>query len=389
VILEHVNDAEAFRASVRDWLARVLPRRPGSGDSDDDFATVQRWWMTELNKVGLGTPHWPAEYGGVDLDQRLRAILAEEFARCDAPSLAMFVISLNHVPATLLAWGSEYQKKTYMPEVANGQIWCQGFSEPNAGSDLASLRTRAERRGDHYVVNGQKIWSSYSMYASRAILLARTDPTAAKHAGISYFLLDMKAPGVEVRPIRQINGKAKFGEIFLTDVRIPVEERVGEEGQGWAVAQTTLSAERGLLSFELAERLHNVMERFLRDSVNAQAGWLEDHELRRRYVRLFGRLQALRGLMRDALLKEPEGATQALIASVTLKVVFSEVRKEIGELLIDTGRPDGHLVGDTSDDLASGAMFVYLTSFAFMLGGGTNEIMRNIVAERGLNMPRG
>jgi alkylation response protein AidB-like acyl-CoA dehydrogenase len=385
VILEHVDNAQAFRASVRDWLGRVLPRQPRS----DDFAAVQRWWMTELNKVGLGTPHWPAQYGGVDLSQRLRAILAEEFARSDAPPLAMFVISLNHVPATLLSWGSEYQKKTYLPEVANGQIWCQAFSEPNAGSDLASLRTRAERRGDHYVVNGQKIWSSYSMYASRAILLARTDPAAAKHAGISYFLLDMKSPGVEVRPIRQINGKAKFSEIFLTDVRIPVRERVGEEGQGWAVAQTTLSAERGLLSFELAERLHNVMERFHRDSVNAQAGWLEDHELRRRYVRLFGRLQALRGLMRDALLKEPEEATQGLIASVTLKVIFSEVRKEIGELLIDTGRSDGYLVGDTSDDLASGAMFVYLTSFAFMLGGGTNEIMRNIVAERGLNMPRG
>jgi alkylation response protein AidB-like acyl-CoA dehydrogenase len=227
------------------------------------------------------------------------------------------------------------------------------------------------------------------MYASRAILLARTDPAAAKHAGISYFLLDMKAPGVEVRPIRQINGKAKFGEIFLTDVRIPVEERVGEEGQGWAVAQTTLSAERGLLSFELAERLHNVMERFLRDSVNAQTGWLQDHELRRKFVRLFGRLQAVRGLMRDMLFKEADGPAQGLTASATLKVLFSEVRKEIGELLIDAGRTDAYLVGDTGDDLGGGGMFVYLTSFAFLIGGGTNEIMRNIIAERGLNMPRG
>jgi len=390
MILEHMHDEAKFREAVRAWLPQVLATQPMKGASGDQrYEPIQRWWVGELNKVGLGTPHWPSAYGGVGLSLRLQTILAEEYARADAPALPMMQISLNHIPATLMHWGSEYQKRRYLPEVAKGVVWCQGFSEPGAGSDLASLRTRAENRGDHYLVNGQKIWSSYSMYAERAILLTRTDPTAAKHAGITYFLLDVKAPGVEVRPIKTANGRAKFAEIFLTDVRIPIEERVGEEGQGWAVAQTTLAAERGMYSFEQAERFRYAMERVHRDSVAAGLAWTREPELRRRFIQLFGRMQAIRGLLRDLLFSGHEG-TAAMLAAASLKVLSCTLRKDYGAFLTDAFGPQGQIEhDDDSDEIVSGGMFVYLSGFGAMMGGGTNEIMRNIIAERGLGMPKG
>jgi alkylation response protein AidB-like acyl-CoA dehydrogenase len=388
VILDHVGDETAFRAATRDWLARVLPQRPPATDAKEDFETVSRWWMGELNKEGLGTPHWPKQYGGVDMSVRYQAILAEEFARAGSPPLTMYQISLNHVPATLMGWGTEDQKRRYLPGVANGDVWCQGFSEPGAGSDLASLRTRAEHRGDHYLINGQKIWTSSSMYADRAILLARTDPDSPKHAGISYFLMDMKAPGVDVRPIRQINGRAKFAEVFLTDVRIPVEDRIGEEGQGWAVAQTTLAAERGLLSFEVAERVRYEMEGFHRDSVAEGRDWLQEPDLGRTYLKLFGRLQSIRNLMRDMLFATDHNVKPDQIMPASLKVLFSILRKDWGEFLCEAMGPDS-IFESAADGEAGDPQFVYLSAFSLMIGGGTNEIMRNIIAERGLNMPKG
>jgi alkylation response protein AidB-like acyl-CoA dehydrogenase len=392
VILDHVNDEMAFRATIQAWLAKVLPEcpKPAPGQSHDSmYEPISRWWMGEMNKQNLGTPHWPKEYGGVDLTVRHQAILAEEFARADAPSLGMFQISLNHIPATLMAWGSEYQKRKYLPGVSNGVVWCQGFSEPGAGSDLASLRTRAENRGDHYLINGQKIWSSYSMYASQAILLARTDPTAAKHAGISFFLMDMKAPGVEVRPIRQLNGKSKFTELFLADVKIPIEDRIGEEGQGWSVAQTTLSAERGLLSFEAAERMRYAMEKFQRESLAQGLAWTQEPELTRKFMRLFGRIQAIRSLMRDMLFAEHADNSGAAIKSAGIKVLFSTLRRDFGEFMSEALGSAAVLEDGTGDDLAGGSQYVYLSAFSLMIGGGTNEIMRNIISERGLGMPKG
>jgi alkylation response protein AidB-like acyl-CoA dehydrogenase len=390
LILQHVNNEPKFRAALREWLKGVLPKRPTTGAADELYEPTAYWWMSELNKVGLGTPHWPKEYGGVDLSVRLQAVLVEEFARADTPTLSMFRISLNHIPATLLAWGTEAQKRKYLPGVANGDVWCQGFSEPGAGSDLASLRCRAEFKGDHYLINGQKTWSSYSMYAQKCILLARTDPTAAKHAGISFFLLDMKAPGVDLRPIRRINGKAMFAELFLTDVKIPVEERVGEEGQGWSVSQTTLSAERGLLFFEEAERRRYFLEQFLKRSVAENADWLKEPELQRQYMKLFGRVQSLRALMRDSLFAEEGSPAHSGIVSAGLKVLFSTLGRDIGAFLMEAAGPAGTLAWDDDfDELSSSPAFVYMTSVGVMIAGGTNDIMRNIISERGLGMPKG
>ena len=223
-ILDAQHDLPAFRLAIRDWLAEVLPpdwKARMVRASSEEYVAFQRWWMAERSKVGLAIPHWPKEYGGAGLTLRHLVAIADEMARVDAPQARIFTISLIHMPGTLLPHGTEEQKRRYLPGVAKGELWCQGFSEPNSGSDLASLRTRAVRDGDHYVINGQKIWSSSSMYADHCLLLTRTDPTAQKHRGITYFIMDMHAPGVEVRPIRQANGRSEFGELFLTDVRFP------------------------------------------------------------------------------------------------------------------------------------------------------------------------
>ncbi len=393
MILDHIDDPERFRTELRNWLTGVLPHRPEPDEGEnylDYEGRLQEWWLTQLRTENLATPHWPKEYGGVDLDLPLRAIMVEEFVRMEAPPATRYQISFGHLPATLLPWGSEEQKKKYLPEISErGEIWCQGFSEPGAGSDLANLRTRADRDGDHYVLNGQKIWSSFSLFARRAIVLARTDSKAAKHAGITFFLLDLKTPGVEVRPIRQANGSFKFGEVFMTDVRVPVEDRVGEEGMGWKIAQSTLASERGLFWFEATERLYYHLGHLLEQAVAADAAWLDDPSMCRRYADLRARGQGLRLILREMMFGETEDQAAALITTASLKVSFSVFRKDLGQFLVDCRGPDAYQIGDTSDDLRGGAMHVYLTSFSAMFGGGTNEIMRNIIAERGLGLPKG
>lgn len=389
--IARIKDRAAFRAAIREWIATTQPYdgsfEPGREDENREIA-IQRWWMKKRAEVGLAIPHWPKEFGGEDLDMGLQAVMMEEFARGRCPSQHLYIVSLNHIPATLMEWGTPEQRARYMPGVAAGEVWCQGFSEPGAGSDLAALRTRAENRGDHYLINGQKIWSSYSMYARRCILLARTDPDSQRHAGISFFVMDMDTPGVEVRPIRQANGQAKFGEIFLTDVVIPKENLVGEEGGGWAIAQTTLAAERGLPSLEQAERLRYFVEDVLDDAVRADAPWLRDDELRREFVALFGRLQSLRLSLRKMIEAHGSGEGVSATAPSSIKIRSSEFRHDIGALRMRFEGLSGQLDRGGYDDLGDHAMYVYLTSFGGIVGGGTNEIMRNIIAERGLGMPR-
>src|SRR6185436_2895858 len=224
----------------RGWLAHnQVPnwRERMAADPDGEFEPLQRAWLARLESVGQAVPHWPVQWGGEGLSIREQVVCFEEFARAETLYLSMFSISHYHVPATLYAWGTPGQVATYVPAARKGQVWCQGFSEPNAGSDLASLRTRAERKGDRYVINGQKIWSSGGMYADLYMLLARTDPKVPKHAGISMLIVDLKSKGVDVRPIKQINGSNEFCEMFLDDVEVPMENLIGPENQGWKVSQ--------------------------------------------------------------------------------------------------------------------------------------------------------
>ncbi|MET0986435.1 MAG: acyl-CoA dehydrogenase family protein, partial [Steroidobacteraceae bacterium] len=253
------QDLAAFRSRVRDWFSVNTPpdwKRSMRADTGAALVELQRAWFARLRDGGFAAPHWPREWGGRECSLEEQVVFYEELARADAPSPILHFISLYHTPGTLLKWGTEAQRRRYLPEILErGVVWCQGFSEPNAGSDLAALKTQAVRKGDRYIVTGQKVWSSLAHVADYCLLLARTDPSAAKHKGISFFLMDMKSPGITVRPIRQANGFSEFNELFLDGVEISAENLVGAENDGWRVAQATLAAERGLSIVELAERL--------------------------------------------------------------------------------------------------------------------------------------
>ena len=396
-ILDKKDDLDEFRAAIRVWLKQVLPpaeelerQADQRGRDYAGFEKFQKWWMQELKKVGLWTPHWAVEAGGLGLSLKHQIVIAEEMARAGAPRRNMFVITLNHIPATLIPFGTRQQIEKYVAGAAQGDVWCQGFSEPGAGSDLASLRTKAERVGDHYVINGQKIWSSQSKHARYCILLARTDFNARKHGGISYFVLDMKAPGVEVRPIRQANERAEFSELFLTDVRIPVEDLVGQENKGWTVAQATLASERGVIAFEETERTRYEMEDVLRGAVEKDAAWLKDAQLRREFARHFATLQGLRRLIRELLEKNQHDPGAPTVLPSVIKVVGSQLEQNFQDLLVRIRGVEGQFFApQLSDDAIPGnPIHDYLRSFGGTIAGGTNEVQRNIISERGLGMPR-
>lgn len=392
MIIDLRHDLPAFREAIREWLYETVPQgwseRVARG-GEEAYVAFQHWWMTERAKQGLAVPHWPSLYGGADLSLTGQIVLADEIARARAPALNLFIVSLNHIPGTLIPFGTDAQKARYLPAIPRGAVWCQGFSEPGAGSDLASLRCSAVRDGDHYVVNGQKTWSSLSRFAQHCILLVRTDPGLAKHAGISFLVMDMDSPGLEVRPIRQINGQSEFAELFLTDVRIPVENLVGPENAGWRVTQATLASERGVLWFDWAERRRFDVERFYADALYEGAAWLEDDELRREFMQLLAELQAGRRQIRQLLRENEQAHDQASMLSAFVKLHDTVLRQRIADLMT---RIDG-LAGQRHVEIPEGGlpngMFDHLSSFAGTISGGTNEIMRNIIAERGLGLPRG
>lgn len=394
MIIDLRNDVPAFRSAIRDWIAQTLPKdwaEVAERGTEDESVAFQRWWFGELAKEGLSVPHWPEEYGGVNLGISGQMIVADEMARAGAPPLDVYVVTLNHLPGTLIPCGNADQRARYLPAASRGVVWCQGFSEPGAGSDLASLRCRAVRDGDHYVINGQKIWSSMSRYAQHCILLVRTDPDVAKHAGISFLIMDMDTPGLEVRPIEQIDGHADFSELFLTDVRVPVANLVGAENDGWRVAQATLASERGVLAFEAAERRRHLMENYYRAARAVNAEWLDDDELRRQFMTLLGDLQASRRLIRDLLHDHENGAPHAstAMASARIKLYQTTVIQKIGDLVARIEGLEGHVRRSFHAQSRFVGMFDFLNSYAWTISGGTNEIMRNLIAERGLGLPRG
>ena len=390
-ILDAQHDLSAFRQEIRDWLSKVVPpdwKARMARASNDEYIAFQRWWMAERSKVGLAIPHWPQEYGGAGLSHRHLVTVADEMARADVPQSRLFTISLIHMPGTLLPHGTEAQKSRYLAGVANGEVWCQGFSEPNSGSDLASLRCRAVRDGDHYVINGQKIWSSNSMYADHCLLLTRTDPNTQKHRGITYFIMDMRSPGVEVRPIRQANGRSEFGELFLTDVRIPAENMIGAENNGWRVAQATLASERGVISFEGGERQRYEMEAFYRKSLEVGAAWLRDAQLHREFISFLAEMQAARRLLRRVLEESDRPEASASVLPSIVKLSSTVLRQRICSFMVRIAGVDGQAFALLAEEPFGSPMFEFMSAFSGTIAGGTNEIQRNIVAERGLGMPR-
>jgi alkylation response protein AidB-like acyl-CoA dehydrogenase len=367
---------EAFRDELRSWLDANHPGREPEGD-DAGFA-FRRGWQRKLHDAGWAGVSWPTEYGGRGATLVEQAIYNEEFVRAQAPSAAN-VLGLAMGGPTVIAHGTDEQKRRYLePILSAEEIWCQGFSEPGSGSDLASVKTKAVRDGDEWVVTGQKVWTTLAHHAKWCMLVARTDPDAPKHQGLTYFLMDMEQEAVQVRPLRQITGEAEFNELFMEEARISDANIIGGEGNGWAVAITTLMHERATLAFGLQVSVKLAL-RQLMEEANA-SGAAADPQVRDRLAQLYIesevlRLNAYRGLsaiMRNGV-PGPEGSLG--------KWQWAEVNQALTELAMDVRGPRAVLQDDTWT-------YRFLRARANSIEGGTTEILKNIVAERVLGLPR-
>ncbi len=404
--LSYTAEAEAFRAEIRDWLVSNLPA--GWGDEGfemtaDERKTFNEQWPKKLFDGGWICATWPKEYGGKGLTTMQGVVLAEEFARVKAPLRADF-FGDTLVGPTILQWGSEEQKKEFLPRILNGSMrWCQGFSEPNSGSDLASLTTSAVLDGDEWVINGQKVWTTGGHHADYCFLLTRTDPQSPKHKGISYMLVPMRQPGVEVRGITQPDGTAEFCEVFFTDARCPKDNVVGGVNNGWKVANSTLAFERGQSATTGYRRFEDEYK-LLVEQATAN-GARADPIIRQRLSRYYTKVQLLRFNGLRSLSSTLSGTKDPGIGALgaTNKMFWTEMHNEAMELaldvfgsssmLIDTGPAAGSWPGAVRDKRRPGyPVSPMISAFFFSrsetIWGGTSQIQRNIVGERVLGLPK-
>ena len=379
-------EEESFRQEMHTFFTTQVPESTRQAVAAHRDLTREQWVESQriLNAAGLAVPHWPTEWGGRDWTPLQRHIWREEMQLASVPEPLPF--NAGMIGPVLAAFGSQEQKERFLPATANLDIWwCQGFSEPEAGSDLASLRTSARRDGDSYVVNGQKLWASGGKHADWCLLLARTDPEAPKRKGISYFLLDMTTPGVEVRPIRNAIGDAHFCEIFLNDVEIPAANLVGVENAGWQVAQATLGAERGLTMLELAERLGNAGFRWL-----VEASPVDDPIVADRLAQFETEITGLRGLCRKVVEDNETGTAGPADASI-VKLYYSELLQRLTDFGAEIGGLPAHtrLAKPMSSGWESGSwMLDFIGSWEWTIPGGSSEVQRTIIGERALGLPR-
>ena len=390
--LSTVDTPQDFRQQVRDWLEQNFPRSlagraPQTGEAEPDGGAFQKW-RSALCRKGWATPTWPKAYGGGGLSPAEARVLREEMRKAGAWNPIGYSMGVRMLGPTLLEYGTEAQKQAHIPRIAAGETrWCQGYSEPNAGSDLASLQTRAEDRGDHFVVNGQKIWTSGAQYADWCFCLVRTDPTR-KHDGISFLLIDMKSPGVEVRPIRLISGSSPFCETFFTAVKVPKENLVGPLNGGWTIGKRLLQYERQR-SEDAPPRatekrpIEEVVVQYLgRD----EGGRLSDPDLRLRLARHAMERQAYALTMQRAALEAGAGGPTA--ATSILKNVSSLLVQERAELLVEAMGAQGlGWEGEAFDPDELACVREWLSGKANTIFAGSYEIQNNIIAKRILGLP--
>jgi alkylation response protein AidB-like acyl-CoA dehydrogenase len=387
---------DEFRTHVRAWCRKHVPtdwRSAQTGVGDEGFVAFQKAWFAELHTAGFAVPHWPREWGG-GMSVGEQIVLYQELAEHDAPRLVLAFVGIHHAASTLLAAGTDAQRRRHLPAILDGEIWVQGFSEPEAGSDLASLRTTARLIDDGYLVNGQKLWASGGLNADWCLLLARTDQDAPKRKGISYFLMDMRSPGIDVRPIRNAIGESHFCEVFLNDVVIPADHLIGAENAGWQVAQATLGAERGMTMLELAERLRNVGFRRLVEECRRtrQDGTrpIDDGAVADRLARFDIEIAGLRGLCRNVVEGHDVGAVGPADPSI-VKLFYSELLQRLTDFGADVAglAAQAVLAKPMSSGWESGAWALdFIGSWEWTIPGGSSEIQRTIIAERGLGLPR-
>ena len=375
-----------FRHELRAWLEANVPSRQPPTDLDEEAAYLTAW-QRKLFDAGWAAVHWPSEYGGRGASLTEQAIFQQEMARVRAPQM-MNRVGINLVGPTLIAHGTEAQRQRYLPKILScEEVWCQLYSEPNAGSDLAALRTQALRRGDTFVVNGQKVWTSYAQFASFGILLARSAPSAAKHKGISCFIADMQSPGITIRPLRQITGSSEFSETFFDDVSIASEMLIGDENNGWHVATTTLSHERGT-SFPFKEQmLHKIyVDQFA--TLLHDMALTNDSKLRQIYAECFIDVEIMRMHNSKMMTRLSRGELPGAESSI-VKVFWADLTKKMGSAALRALGPRAQLVNESPHAVDGGRWQQrMLWSRCGSIAGGTSEIQRNIIAQRLLGLPR-
>jgi alkylation response protein AidB-like acyl-CoA dehydrogenase len=404
--LTYPAEAEEFRTEIRAWLEENLPDGwfdEGFEMTPEERTAFNEAWAATLYAGGWICATWPKEYGGKGLSLMEGVVLAEEFARAKAPLRADF-FGDTLVGPTILQWGTEAQKKEFLPQIMQGKVrWCQGFSEPDSGSDLASLKTSAVLDGHEWVINGQKVWTTQAQFADYCFLLARTDPDAPKHAGISYLLVPMRQPGVEVRPITQPDGTAEFNEVFFTDVRCPEDNVVGGLNNGWAVTNTTLGFERGQSATTGYRRFRDEWNQLVAEATANRA--IDDPMLRQRLAQYFTKIQIIRINGLRTLTATYTGRKDPSIAALgaTNKMLWSEMHQEAMELALDIFGARAMLadVGPASGSWpaalrgqgkgsykVSPMVSTFFFSRSETIWGGTSQIQRNIVGERVLGLPK-
>ncbi len=390
--LRYSESEERFRADLKTWLDRVLPT-VGSPPALDDWPGRRAYdtaWQRMLFDAGYAGINWPKELGGRGASPAEHLAFLEETERAHAPYVGVNFVGLLHAGPTLIAEATPEQRSRYLPPILRGdEVWCQGFSEPGAGSDLASLGTRAVRDGDDYVVTGQKIWTSHAEVADFCELLVRTDPDAPKHRGISWLILPVDSPGVEVRPLRTIYGSAEFSEVFLDEVRVPVTNRVGAENDGWRVAMVTFSFERGtalvselLQSMELLESLVAIA----RSTGNGVHPW-DDSGVRRELGHLAADLDALWSLTKRNVTQASRTGVPGVGGSV-FKLHYSEVRHRLGDLAMRILGRAGLSFDDIGAVGSGEQVHGWVHALSLSIAAGTSQIQRNILGERVLGLPR-
>ncbi len=378
------EEEEAFRAELRAWLNANVPAQQEFDELADEVRYLVAWQrrMAEGGWVGV---HWPREYGGRGATTTENYLLQEELARARAPEI-IGRIGVNLVGPTLIHHGTEAQKQRYLPKILPAEeLWCQLFSEPNAGSDLAALRCRAERDGDHFIINGQKLWTSYAQFADWGILLARTDSSAPNAKAISFLIVDMHSPGITVRPLRQMTGGDEFNEVFLEDARVPVENLVGALHQGWSIAQTTLSHERGTSPRQL------VVHRILLGELLALARStraVDDPIIRQQLAQVFMEVEMTK-LHNWRTLTQLRRHGKPGPESSLVKLFWTEMSQRLHDTAMQVLGVDGQYWGDDPRAIARARwQRSYLYYRAASIFAGTSEIQRNIIAQRVLGLPR-
>jgi alkylation response protein AidB-like acyl-CoA dehydrogenase len=392
-------DQQAFRDRVRTWLKDNLPaesparaRRPTSDIPRPEQYDFMRKWQRRMYEAGFVGLTWPKEAGGQGLSFMEEMILAEEMALSKAPPI-LNILAIGMAGPTIIAYGTDEQKRRYPPKMLScEEIWCQGYSEPNAGSDLASLQTRAVKDGPHYVINGQKVWTSLAHIADWMMLLARTDADVPKHKGITYFLLDMNSPGVTVKPLKQLTGDAEFNEVYFDNVRVHESQILGGLNNGWQVGLTTLMYERLALGFGLQVRLRIALDSLVDLARQSKKGGVvatQDPIIRQKLAQLWIDTEAFKCTGARAITKLVRGELPGPEASAG-KLMWVEGHQRLQELAMEIQGPYAQLMTGSEWAVADGIwQHTFLRSRANSIEGGTTEIQRNIIGERVLGLPKG